>query len=89
VGGKKDLIEMRDYLALLVREGRKAMDAGIGAGRAAAELDLGKYATWTDPDRVANNMVRLYSELKGTIGAEGEREASRQAMAEYNQFKKR
>lgn len=89
VGGKKELVEMRDYLTLLLREGRKALDAGIGAGRAAAELDLGKYATWTDPDRVANNMIRLYAELKGTIGAEGEREASRQAIAEYNQFKRR
>jgi len=89
VGGKEDLVEMRDYLALLVREGRKALDAGIGAGRAAAELDLGKYATWTDPDRVVNNMTRLYSELKGTIGAPGDREAASQAVTEYNQLRKR
>jgi len=89
VGGKKDLVEMRDYLALLLREGRKGLAAGIGAGRAAAELDLGKYATWTDPDRVANNMARLYSELRGTIGVDSDREATRQALAEYNQLRKR
>jgi cyclase len=89
VGGKKDLVEMRDYLALLLREGRKGLDAGIGAGRAAAELDLGKYASWTDPDRVVNNMARVYSELKGTIGTDGDREATRQATAEYNQLKRR
>lgn len=89
VGGKKDLVEMRDYLALLLREGRKGMDAGIGAGRAAAELDLGKYASWTDPDRVVNNMARVYSELKGTIGTDADREATRQATVEYNQLKKR
>ena len=89
VGGKKDLVEMRDYLALLLREGRKAQKAGIGAGRAAAELDLGIYASWTDPDRVANNMARIYSELNGTIGTDGDREATRQAVTEYNQFKKR
>jgi len=89
VGGKQDLVEMRDYLALLLREGRRGIAAGIGAGRAAAELDLGRYATWTDPDRVVNNMARLYAELRGTLGAEGEREATRQAVAEYNELRKR
>jgi cyclase len=89
VGGKKDLVEMRDYLALLLREGRKAYAAGIGAGRAAAELDLGKYATWTDPDRVVNNMTRLYSELRGNIGLNMDRDATREAVAEYNLLKKR
>jgi cyclase len=89
VGEKKDLLEMRDYLALLLREGRKSFAAGIGAGRAAAELDLGKYATWTDPDRVVNNMTRLYSELRGTIGLNQDRDATREAVAEYNRLKGR
>ena len=89
VGGKADLKEMRDYLALLLREGRRSYGAGISAGRAAAQLDLGKYATWTDADRVATNMARLYSELKGTIGADMDRDLARQAVAEYNQLKRR
>ncbi len=89
VGGKQDLQDMRDYLALLLRAGRRAFDAGISAGRAAAELDLGKYATWTDPDRVANNMARLYSELGGTIDTGTDREATRQAVAEYARLKGR
>jgi cyclase len=89
VGGKQDLVEMRDYLALLLREGRRGLAAGIGAGRAAAELDLGRYATWTDPDRVVNNMSRLYAELRGTLGAEDEREATQQAVVEYNQLRQR
>src|SRR5690606_20099339 len=89
VGGKQDLVEMRDYLALLLREVSRVIAAGIGAGRAAAELALGRYATWTDPDRVVNYMARLYAELRGTLGAEGEREAMRQAVAEYNDLRKR
>jgi cyclase len=89
VGGKKDLQEMRDYLALLLKEGRRCYDAGISAGKAAAELNLGKYATWTDPDRVVNNMARLYSELRGTIGVDMDREATRQAVQEYNRLKGR
>jgi cyclase len=89
VGGKKDLQEMRDYLALLLKEGRRSYDAGISAGKAAAELDLGKYATWTDADRVANNMARLYSELRGSIGVDMDRDATRQAVQEYNRLKGR
>jgi cyclase len=89
VGGKQELTEMRDYLALMLGAARKGLAAGIGAGRAAAELDLGKYATWTDPDRVVNNMARAYAELRGSIGAEGDREATRQAVTEYNQLKRR
>ena len=89
VGGKKDLQEMRDYLALLLREGRRALEAGISAGKAAANLDLGKYATWTDADRVATNMARLYSELRGTIGLNMDRTATSDAVAEYNRLKGR
>lgn len=89
VGGKGDLKDMRDYLALLLREGRRSYAAGISPGRAAAQLDLGKYASWTDADRVATNMARLYSELKGTIGPDMDRDLVRQAVVEYNQLKRR
>jgi cyclase len=87
VGGKRELQEMRDYLALLLREGRKKYDAGVSAGRAAAELDLGKYAKWTDANRVANNMARLYSEFKGSIAVDQDRAATAAAIAEYNAIK--
>lgn len=87
VGGKTDLKEMRDYLALLLHEGRKKFDAGMTAGRAAAEIDLGKYANWTDPDRVATNMARLYAEFRGNAGPDMDRGAVRQAVAEFNRLK--
>jgi cyclase len=89
VGGRQDLQEMRDYLALLLAAGRKGIAAGISAGRAAAELDLGKYATWTDADRVAQNMARLYAELRGTLGTATDRNATREAVQEYSQLKSR
>lgn len=84
IGGKAELKDMRDYLALLMREGRRQFDKGVSAGRAAFELDLGHYASWTDPDRVAPNMARLYSELGGAIGANQDRAASIAAVQEYN-----
>ena len=43
VGGKTELAEMRDYFILIQHEGKKFFDAGVTAGRAAAEIDLGKY----------------------------------------------
>ncbi len=87
VGGKAQLKEMRGYLELLWREGRKKFDAGISAGRAAAEIDLGPYASWTDPDRIATNLARLYSEFRGTLGSPADRDSVREAVAEYSQLK--
>jgi len=88
VGGKSDLKDMRDYLALLLEHGRRSFAAGISPGRAAAELNLGRFATWTDADRVATNMARLYSELKGTVGPDMDRGLAQQAVAEYNRLKR-
>lgn len=86
VGGKAELADMRDYLVLLSTEGRKTYDAGVSPGRAAAELDLGKYATWSDADRVAPNMARLYAEFAGTIGTAVDRGAAGAALAEYREL---
>ena len=87
VGGKAELAEMRGYLALLLQQARRGLAAGITPGRAAAETNLGKYATWTDSDRIATNMARTYAELKGSVGVDMDREAARQAVAEYRQLK--
>lgn len=89
VGGKQDLAEMRDYLVLLMREGRKAFDAGISSADAAARLDLGKYASWTDADRVNANMNRLYNEFSGQFNSDADREATRHALAEYARLQAR
>ncbi len=89
VGGKAQLDDMLNYLKLLVREGRRHYDAGTSAGRAAAEIDLGHYAKWTDADRIAPNLARLYTEFAGTIGTNMDRTATAQATAEYNQLKRR
>jgi cyclase len=87
VGGKAELLEMRGYLTLVLQEARRGLAAGITPGRAAAETALGKYGSWTDSDRIATNMARVYSELKGSIGVDMDREAARQAVVEYEQLK--
>ncbi len=89
VGGKAELADMKGYLELIWIEGRKRYDAGMSPGRAAADINLGRYASWTDADRIANNMARLYSEFKGTITPDTDRAAIAQAVADYNAAKGR
>jgi cyclase len=89
VGGKAELRKMRGYLDLLWREGRRSFDAGLSPGRAAARIDLGEYASWSDADRIAINMARLYSELRGTVGTDMDRDAARDAVAEFNRLRGR
>lgn len=89
VGGKAELADMRGYLELLWAEGRKRYDAGMSPGQAAVDIKLGRYAGWTDPDRIANNIARLYSEFKGTITPDTDRVAIAEALAVYNAAKGR
>ncbi len=63
VGTKKELAETRAYLDLMVREARPRYEAKMSPGRAAADIDVGRFAAWTNPERTAWNMVRLYAEL--------------------------
>jgi len=67
VGGKQALREMRDYLASVREQARAAFDAGRSQEDATAAIDLGAYATWTEPERLAPNVARLYQEFRGDI----------------------
>jgi hypothetical protein len=73
----------RDYYILIQREGRKRFDFGINAGRAAADIDLGKYKTWPDAGRIATNMARLHAEFSGTITPDSDFNAFVKARDEY------
>lgn len=88
VGGKADLEEMKQYLVLLWRESKKAFDRGVTPGRAAAEIDLGKYASWTDSNRVVANVTRMYAEHAGTIAASVAPTAMVEARTEYERIKR-
>jgi len=84
VGGKAQLADMKGYFELLWNEGRKRYESGMSPGRAAADIPLGRYANWSDHQRIAFNMVRLYSEFDGSIGPEIDRAAVAAAMKEYD-----
>jgi glyoxylase-like metal-dependent hydrolase (beta-lactamase superfamily II) len=89
VGGKAELADMRDYFVLIQREGKKRFDAGMTAGRAAADIDLGKYKNWADADRIATNMARMYAEFSGTITPDQDFPAFIKAREEYTALKNR
>jgi hypothetical protein len=50
IGTKRDLAETRAYLELMVREVRRRYDAKMRPGQAAADIDMGRFAAWTNPD---------------------------------------
>jgi cyclase len=83
VGGKSEVAEMRDYFVLLQREGKKRFDAGMTAGQAAADIDLGKYKTWADSERISTNMARAYAEFGGNITSGQDFAAFTKAREEY------
>ena len=87
IGGKKELMEMAEYFHLLKSEARKRFDAGMSAGQAAADIQMGKFCNWIGPERILINTVRLYDEFKGTLVPEVDVEGNRRAAEEYNAIK--
>jgi len=67
IGGKKELREMRSYLALIRREARKRFDEGMPPDEAARDMRLGIYARWRESERILPNVMRLYQEFKDEL----------------------
>jgi len=57
--------EMRAYLAYVREESRAHFDAGRSSLEAAKRIDLGPYASWTEPHRLFFNVERAYREFRG------------------------
>ncbi len=65
IAGKRELQEVRDYLSLVRREARKCFGAGLSEAEAVREIRLGWFDRWVEPERLALNVVRVYTELRG------------------------
>ena len=83
VGTKKELAETRAYLDLMATEVRKRHRVGMSPGRAAADIDMGRFEGWTNPERNAWNAVRLYAEFDGTLTPAIDVAAQNKAVEEY------
>ena len=88
IGTKKELADTRAYLELIVEETRKRYAMGMTPGRAAADIPLGRFAGWTNPERNAWNTVRLYAEFGGTLKPEQDLAAQNAAVAEYQAIRR-
>ncbi len=55
---------MRGYLASIRKQARVAFDAGRSPQEATSGIDLGAYASWPEPERLALNVARLYQEFR-------------------------
>ena len=87
VGGKKELTDMAEYFRVLKAEAKKRYDAGMSAGKAAADINMGEFVNWMGPERIVMNTVRLYDEFKGTLTPDLDKEGTKQAIEEYDSIK--
>jgi cyclase len=53
------------YMQLVLDAARRGMAAGVEPLEVARELDLGRFSAWLDGERLAANLHRAYSELRG------------------------
>jgi cyclase len=87
VAGKKELAEMNDYFRVLKVEAKKRYDAKMTPGRAAADIDMGRFVNLMGPERIVMNTVRLYHEFAGTLTPDVDVEGTRAAILEYNEVR--
>jgi glyoxylase-like metal-dependent hydrolase (beta-lactamase superfamily II) len=62
---KKGVAEVKGYLEYIYQEAEKRYEIGMSAKEAAKDIDLDRYATWTDGERIAVNIASIFRELKG------------------------
>jgi len=62
---KNGVAEVKGYLEYMYQEAEKRYEIGMSAKEAAKDIDLDRYATWTDGERIAVNIASIFRELKG------------------------
>ncbi len=82
--GKAEVQEMLDYMTLLRDEARQRFDAGMSAGKAAAEIRMGKFDNWMGAQRIILNLYRWYEVFSGSMEHHIDLPGFRKATAEYN-----
>ncbi len=62
---KKGVAEVKGYLEYIYQEARKRYEIGMSDQEAARDIDLDRYANWTDGERIAVNVASIFREFKG------------------------
>jgi cyclase len=60
---KQAIRELRSYFEFIAAEARRRFEAGMTALEAARDIGLGKYASWSEAERVVVNVDAVYREL--------------------------
>ena len=58
---------MSGYLATIRQQAKASFDEGKSEEIAVSEVDLGDYASWAEPERLAANVGRLYLEFQEEV----------------------
>ncbi|MFL2546742.1 MAG: MBL fold metallo-hydrolase [Candidatus Rariloculaceae bacterium] len=82
--GKAEVQEMLDYMTLVRDEARIRFDAGMSAGKAAAEIRMGRFDNWMGSERIILNLTRWYEVFDGTMEHFIDLVRLRETTAEYN-----
>lgn len=65
VAGPEVISDVRSYLRFIQETAKRGSEAGTPPLELAQSLDLGRFASLTDPERLVPNLHRAYSELRG------------------------
>jgi len=71
VTGPEVIDEVLGYLYFVQDAATRGRAAGLSPLEAARELSLGRYADWSDPERIVGNLHRAYADLSGAAGQRG------------------
>jgi cyclase len=84
-GGTAPIDATLGYLRFVLDVAERAAAAGLPPLDAARQTDLGRFAGWTDPERIVGNLHRACAELRGTPrGAPIDLAAALADMVAYN-----
>ncbi len=64
-GGPEPIEATLDYLGFVLGLARHAVEAGLSPLEAARDTDLGRFAGWSDAERIVGNLHRACAELGG------------------------
>jgi cyclase len=62
---KKGVEAVKGYWEYLAAEARKRYERGMSVDEAVADIDMSRYSSWTDGERIVVNVQTLYKEFKG------------------------
>ena len=85
VAGPEVLDDVADYLRFVQQAAQAGAEAGASPLEVARDLDLGRFAEWTDSERIVGNLHRAYSELRNEPrGANIDTATAFAQMLDYN-----